>query len=70
MEILWSIWKRNSKHFISYEKDHSSSPVLWPMSLCAGFDLAVKQEGLKYAAREKKMKERMKEMEQLHFYLM
>lgn len=56
MEILWSIWKRNFKHFISYEKEHSSFTVLWPMSLCAGSDLAVKLEGLKYAVREGKRK--------------
>ena len=69
MESSWPISEGNFKHFISYEKEHYSSTVLWPVSSCAGSDLAVKQEGLKYAVREGK-KERMKEMEQLHFYLM
>ena len=54
MESLWSIWEGNFKHFISYEKEHSSSTVLGPVSFCAGSDLAVKQEGLKYAVREGK----------------
>lgn len=34
MEVLWFIWKRNSKHFIYYEKEHCSSPVLWQIFVC------------------------------------